>query len=167
MVTPSASRSETDLFLLAGTYTRPHPHVAGCGPGLALYRFNLASGSLDLLTEYAGLDDPSFLVVDAPNQRLYTANETGAFHGQTGGSVAALSVSSDGALTLLNQAPTRFTGPCYVSLDLHAAALLFAAVDRYEQLPSASHAHDVASALSLVALFGEDGRLEGGLRVLR
>jgi 6-phosphogluconolactonase len=110
----AASARGADWTVYVGAYTSP------INKGIHAYRFNDATGKLTDLGLAAESSNPSFLAV-SPNRRfLYAANEN------SDGAVSAFAIGSNGALKLLNTAPSRGAGPCHVAVD-HAGKWLFAA----------------------------------------
>ena len=93
-------------IVYVGTYTRPPSQ------GIYAWRFQPASGKLTPLGLAAETSNPTFLAV-APNQRfLYAANEDKA------GTISAFAIDpASGHLKLLNQVPSRGSGPCHVAVD--------------------------------------------------
>jgi 6-phosphogluconolactonase len=89
--------------------------------GITVYRMDATSGKLDLVQAAESGETPSFLAFH-PNRRfLYAINEVRE------GRVTAFAVDPDsGALTLLNSAPVKGLGPCYVSVDPGAKWVLVA-----------------------------------------
>jgi 6-phosphogluconolactonase len=108
LIAASCALAKGDWFAYIGTYTRPPSQ------GIYLWRFQPASGSLTPLGLAAETSNPTFLAV-APNQRfLYAANEDKA------GTISAFAIDpASGHLKLLNQVPSRGSGPCHVAVDPH------------------------------------------------
>ena len=101
-----AARAKGQWLAYIGTYTRPPSQ------GIYAWRFQPASGKLTALGLAAETSNPTFLAV-APNQRfLYAANEDKA------GTISAFAIDpASGKLKLLNQVPSRGSGPCHVAVD--------------------------------------------------
>ena len=101
-----AGRAKRDWLAYIGTYTRPPSQ------GIYAWRFEAASGKLTPLGLAAETSNPSFLAVH-PNQRfLYAANEDRT------GAISAFAIDpANGRLKLLNQVPSRGSGPCHVAVD--------------------------------------------------
>ena len=101
-----AARAKGQWLAYIGTYTRPPSQ------GIYAWRFQPASGKLTPLGLAAETSNPTFLAV-APNQRfLYAANEDKA------GTISAFAIDpASGKLKLLNQVPSRGSGPCHVAVD--------------------------------------------------
>ena len=109
----------SEIAVYFGTYTGPK------SKGIYLSRLDLTSGKLSAPIVAGEIAQPSFLAVH-PNRRfLYAVNETG--EGSRGtGQVTAFAVGTDGRLTLLNQQPSRGSGPCHLIVDRAGKNLLLA-----------------------------------------
>jgi len=84
-----------------------------------LYRLNTSVGTLTPVSAQWGGASPTYLAMDAGHRYLYAVSETQTFQewAKSGG-VSALAIDQrTGALTLLNQMPSRGASPCYISLD--------------------------------------------------
>jgi 6-phosphogluconolactonase len=99
------------MLVYFGTYTR------GPSKGIYVSRFDAATGVLGEPALAAESVNPSFLAVHPTGRYLYAVNEVDSLEGKPGGAASAFAIDGRGALRLLNQASTRGTGPCYVSLD--------------------------------------------------
>ena len=92
-----------------------------------LYRLNPVTGGLTRLGAQPAGPNPTYLTMDAGHRRLYAVNETGTFRGASSGAVSAFAVDQrTGALSLLNQQPSKGASPCYVALDHSGKAVLVA-----------------------------------------
>jgi 6-phosphogluconolactonase len=92
-----------------GTYT------GGDNGSRGIYRsvLDTETGTLSAPVLVAETKNPSFLEIHPNGQFLYAVSESGG-----AGSVSAFSLDAEtGALTFLNQQPSRGAGPCYVSID--------------------------------------------------
>jgi 6-phosphogluconolactonase len=100
-----AGKEKGEWFAYFGTYTRPPSQ------GIYAWRFQPASGKLTAIGLAAETSNPSFLAVH-PNQRfLYAANEDRT------GTISAFAIDPvNGRLKLLNQVPSRGSGPCHVAV---------------------------------------------------
>jgi 6-phosphogluconolactonase len=101
-----AGKVKGEWLAYIGTNTRPP------SKGIYAWRFQPASGKLTSLGLAAETSNPTFLAVD-PNQRfLYAVNEDKA------GTISAFAIDpANGQLKLLNQVPSRGSGPCHVAVD--------------------------------------------------
>ena len=101
-------------FVYVGTYTS-----GTASQGIYVFDFNVATGKPASLRLAAATGDPSFLEVRADGKSLYAVDETNSFDGQHGtGGVSAFAIApASGALTLLDQQPSRGGGPAFVGLD--------------------------------------------------
>lgn len=116
--TPPAYDPKNDTLVYVGTYTRQK------SKGIYCYRLqtrnnevaqNITLVPLGLAAEAV---NPSFLAVDHARRLLFCVNETNEFAGQPGGAVSAYAIEpATGQLRLINQRPTRGTGPCHLALD--------------------------------------------------
>ena len=100
------------LIVYIGTYT------TGKSKGIYLYQMDTHTGRTDPVGNGPQVANPSFLTI-APNHKfLYAANEIDNFQGTHDGAVSAFSIApKTGELTLLNQQPSKGSGPCFVSMD--------------------------------------------------
>lgn len=117
MAAPAAARGH-DLLVYAGTYTQ--------GESKGIYRFHLdtKTGALSGLELAAETPNPSFLALHPNHHFLYAANENGD---ATKDAVSAFAVDlPGGALTPLNQQPSRGAAPCHLSLDSRGEHLFVA-----------------------------------------
>jgi 6-phosphogluconolactonase len=99
------------LLVYFGTYT------SGPSKGIYVSRFDPATGVLGEPALAVESVNPSFLAVHPSGKFLYAVNEIDKFEGEAAGAASAFAIEPDGKLRLLNQASTRGTGPCYISLD--------------------------------------------------
>jgi 6-phosphogluconolactonase len=92
----------------------------GCGGGdIEQYAFDAATGVLTFKAKFAGGGNPSFLAKHPTRPLLYAVNEGSA-------EVAAFSIASGGALTLLNRVSSSGEGPAFVSVDATGKYVLVA-----------------------------------------
>ena len=116
---PLFSQSSARPLAYVASYSSPQgPEGSkGRGEGIYLFEQNPVTGALTRRDLFPSADNPSWLTFDAARQRLYSANETGEYRGETSGSVSAYSIDRvNGRLTLLNTESSRGAGPCYVSV---------------------------------------------------
>jgi 6-phosphogluconolactonase len=108
-------------LLYVGSYT------SAKSKGIRAMRFDADSGTLTDLGLAAELRSPSFLAVHPDGKHLYAVSEVDDFGGEKSGGVAAFSINRDsGKLTLLNEAASGGTGPCFLSMDKAGKHLLVA-----------------------------------------
>jgi 6-phosphogluconolactonase len=95
--------------------------------GIYVCEFDPASGRLTAPKLAAQAAEPSFLAI-APSRRfLYAVNEFDRFHDQPTGALTAFSIdSATGKLAVLNQVPSRDSGPAFITLDRSGRYLLVA-----------------------------------------
>ena len=93
-----------------------------------LYRLNTSTGTLTPVSAQWGGASPTYLTMDTGHRFMYAVSETQTFQEWvSSGGVSALTIDQrTGALTLLNQMPTRGASPCYVSLDRTEKSVLVA-----------------------------------------
>jgi 6-phosphogluconolactonase len=112
-------------FAYIGTYTEKTK-----SKGIYAFRFDDASGKLNLIGVVAETLNPSFLALHPSGKYLYAVNETSKFGEEESGSVSAFSIDRKmGKLTLLNQVASRGAGPCHISLDKTGRYVLVANYD--------------------------------------
>jgi 6-phosphogluconolactonase len=118
-VANAAPPENSEIAVYFGTYTGPK------SKGIYLSRLDLTSGKLSAPIVAGEIAQPSFLALH-PNRRfLYAVNETGEGRRSTG-QVTAFAIGTDGKLTLLNQQPSRGSGPCHLVVDRAGKNLLLA-----------------------------------------
>lgn len=87
-------------------------------PGVYTALFDAETGSLALTHNVTGLQNPTFLAVDAANWRLYALGEGVGAEGQKCGAASAYIIQPEtGELTLLNQENTLPATTCHIQLD--------------------------------------------------
>src|SRR6266849_5160891 len=120
-----ADKSQKREYLAyIGTYTGKN------SKGIYAFRLDSSTGKLMPLGLAAESTSPSFLAVHPNHQYLYAVGEVNEFGGQKGGAVSAFSIDhKTGKLTLLNQASSRGTGPCHLSVDKTGKSVLIANYD--------------------------------------
>jgi 6-phosphogluconolactonase len=108
-----------------GTLNRPAPYFAAAnGPGLAVLAFDDATGALTPLHETGGIDNPSYLTVDAAGRTLYAVSEVAGWHE---GVTTAYRIDPDSAaLRYIDKQPTRGSIAAYASFDRTGHWLLVA-----------------------------------------
>lgn len=86
--------------------------------GVRSFLFDEMTGALSPLVAFAGIHNPSFLVVH-PNRRwLYAVSETGVESDGVAGGVWALRVGREpGSIEAINHQPSGGDGPCHLRLD--------------------------------------------------
>jgi 6-phosphogluconolactonase len=101
--------------MYVGTYT-------GHGSeGIYAWRFDPSTGKSEPLGLAAKTENPTFLAIDPSGKYLYAANEVGT------GRISAFSVDpKTGKLTALNTSGSGGSGPCHLSIDKSARAIVTA-----------------------------------------
>ncbi len=143
---PAMSRSfEKDptpapaLSYYVGTYTD------GKSEGIYRFTFDPVSGEATEPTLAAEAVNPSFLALHPNGRFLYAVGEMGDFRGEKTGALSAFAIDpASGDLRLLNQQPSRGSGPCHLVVDGSGRVVLVA-----------NYGSGTVAALPLA----EDGRL--------
>ncbi len=95
--------------------------------GIYAFRIDLETGRLTALGLAAETPNPTYVTFSQSGRVLYAANEIYQLNGEPTGTVSAFSIDAvTGRLTLLNQVPSRGTGPCHLSVDHTGKNLLVA-----------------------------------------
>ena len=81
-------------------------------PGICGYELDTGSGSLRRITEYTGIENPTYLCVDKTRKILYSVSELEG----DGGYIAALAISGDGSLTELDCAAVSGRGATHIAV---------------------------------------------------
>ena len=98
-----------DLFAYVGCYTTPERHARG--NGINVYRVDRRSGAFKHVQIIDGLDNPSFLALDATGRHLYSV------HGDRSEATAFAVDPSSGHLSLINRQSTGGYNPIHLALD--------------------------------------------------
>lgn len=108
-----------------GTLTRQTPYFPTAnGPGLAVFRFDESSGRLHPLHTVDGIDNPTYLTIDAAGRHLYAVSEVFGWH--EGVATAYRIDRTDGSLAYINKQPTRGSISAYAAIDRSGRWLLVA-----------------------------------------
>ena len=92
------------ILAFTGSLTRPAPNYGEAnGRGITSFALEPATGQLRPVAEYRGIDDTSWLVVDAPRRRLHAICEV---PGTDRSWVASFAIGPDGKLMLLGRQPS-------------------------------------------------------------
>ena len=101
-----------ELLLYVGTYTHTDSE------GIYLCRMDTSTGAVEVVEATPGVENPSFLIVDAARNRLFAVGEVSEYEGLSSGSVASFSIDpGTGGLTLLSSRPTGGPGTCHLDID--------------------------------------------------
>lgn len=102
----------TQTFAFIGSYAEAD------GPGLYACSYDAQTGSLKLLDQASGLQNPTFLVPNEQNRTLYTIMEHKDAEGKRSGAAAAFRFDpASGKLQRLNEEITTPTTTCHITLD--------------------------------------------------
>jgi 6-phosphogluconolactonase len=100
-----------DYLTFIGTQVR----ASGSTPSLFSYRFDEATGLLSPLDAKGGIDNPTWVAVDAPRHRLYAASEVGEWNE---GTVSAYDFDpATGRLSYVNKQPTLGSTTCHLGVS--------------------------------------------------
>jgi 6-phosphogluconolactonase len=97
------------LFAYVGCYTTPERHAHGSG--INVYRVDRRSGTFEHVQLVDGLDNPSFLTLDATGRHLYSV------HGDRSEATAFAVDPRSGHLSLINRQSTGGYNPIHLALD--------------------------------------------------
>lgn len=103
-------------IVYVGTYTEKEDFVDGKAAGIYVYEFNTSTGKLTYVSSMPAIN-PSYLVADNKDQKLFAVNETGS-KDKPGGSISAFRLQAGGRqMDLINTVSSQGNSPCYVTLD--------------------------------------------------
>ncbi len=103
------------MLLIVGSLTPGRSPSPAKGEGLSTFRFNPATGDLDLLHVRGGIDSPSFVAVHPTRPLLYAVSEVADWNE---GTLAAYRIDRDtGRLAYVNKQPTLGNCPCFCEVD--------------------------------------------------
>jgi 6-phosphogluconolactonase len=97
------------LLAYVGSYTTPERH--GDGDGINVYRVDRRTGAFAHLQRLGGLENPSFLAVNADGTRLYSV------HGDRSEVNSFTIDPRTGQLAPLNRQPTGGYNPVHLAFD--------------------------------------------------
>lgn len=100
------------IYAYIGSYTQ------GRREGIAVHRYDPATGQLQLIQTVETLANPTFLAIHPSKRFLYAVSEVGDYDSkpQTAASAFAINLAS-GQLTLLNHVGCPGKGACHITLD--------------------------------------------------
>ncbi len=108
------------LFAYVGSYTSPERN--GHGNGINVYRVDPRTGTFRHVQHLGGLENPSFLALNAAGDRLYSV------HGDRSEATSYMVDRETGRLTVLNRQPTGGYNPIHLAFD---ASQRFLVVSNY------------------------------------
>lgn len=99
-------------------------YADSANPGVYACQYGEESGTLEILDEVSGLQNPTFLSVDKEHWKLYALAEGTDASGQRCGAASAYDIDPEnGKLSLLNKEITLPATTCHIQLD-HTNAVL-------------------------------------------
>lgn len=104
------------LFAYVGSYTSPER--AGRGDGINVYRVDTRSGAFRHVQHLGGLENPSFLALNAAGDRLYSV------HGDRSEATSYSVDRPTGHVAILNRQPTGGYNPIHLAFDATQAFLI-------------------------------------------
>ncbi|MFD0694677.1 lactonase family protein [Paenibacillus sp. GCM10027628] len=109
------------IFAIIGSYANSDQ------TGLYASRYDAATGSLELIDQVSGLQNPTFLDLDEESFKVYALTEGVDASGQRCGAAAAYSIEpSTGKLSLLNKETTVPATTCHITLDQSRQCIMVA-----------------------------------------
>ena len=96
-----------DMYLIVGSYATPQEE------GIKVYAWNNEKGEATYVSGLAGISNPSYQVVTADGERIYSVGED---DGLTSTAHALSFDKANGKLTLMNTQLTQGGAPCYINI---------------------------------------------------
>ena len=96
-----------NLYLIVGSYATPQEE------GIKVYAWNNEKGEATYVSGLAGISNPSYQVVSADGERVYSVGED---DGLTSTAHALSFDKANGKLTLMNTQLTQGGAPCYINI---------------------------------------------------
>ena len=117
--------SKVQTYMFVGGCNRPTPYFASSNSkGIATFAFDEETARTELLGITEGIDNPTFLIVDARRRKLYANSEVMAWNE---GTVSAYDIDpATGSLSYINKQPTLGNAAAQMSLDRAGRFLLAA-----------------------------------------
>ena len=112
-------QSETmeNLYLIVGSYATPQEE------GIKVYAWNNEKGEATYVSGLAGISNPSYQVVTADGERIYSVGED---DGLTSTAHALSFDKANGKLTLMNTQLTQGGAPCYINITPNGKSVITA-----------------------------------------
>jgi 6-phosphogluconolactonase len=106
------NKVQSKEFIYVGTYNENNK------PGIFVFEFNRAEGTMKLVQEVGGMRAPSYLEISPNGKFLYSVNRSSVIPEKQWGSVSAYKINQqNGKLTLINSQPSFGSESCHVSID--------------------------------------------------
>lgn len=103
---------KSNYTLYVGTYT------AGKSKGIYILEFNVNTGGLIQKNFCAGIENPSFLVVNSNNKFLYAVSEIGNYKNQKSGGIYSYKIDQENnSLQFINSVSSNGAHPCHLTVD--------------------------------------------------
>ncbi len=106
-VNDESTMEEKSYQFLLGSYTDDPSH------GIYLVEFSPTSAQFNVLATASEPENPSFVIFNEQQDRVYSVEETG---GSDGGKVSAFKLEN-GSFTKINTVSAKGNGPCYLAMD--------------------------------------------------
>lgn len=104
--------------LFIGTYS------GAKSEGIYSMQFNPLNGKLGSLELAVKTENPSFLALDIPGNRVFCVNEIANFKGKKAGAVSSFNLKDNNKLELINQESSVGDGPCHLALSKNNTNLI-------------------------------------------
>ena len=106
-----------NLYLIVGSYATPQEE------GIKVYAWNNEKGEATYVSGLAGISNPSYQVVTADGERIYSVGED---DGLTSTAHALSFDKANGKLTLMNTQLTQGGAPCYINITPNGKSVITA-----------------------------------------
>ncbi|MDO4756786.1 MAG: lactonase family protein [Parabacteroides sp.] len=97
-----------EAYLLVGSYAEKSEK------GISLYRFDMETGSTELVNEFSGIAEPSYQTFAKEGEYVYSVSET---EGEDAKVCAYVFDKKEGKLSFLNEQITKGGAPCHIWVD--------------------------------------------------
>ena len=117
------------IKFIVGTYTHTAnldyiPRDVVRRDGIYTVEALLENGEASITSTMGGIDNPSFVALNAANTRLYAVSEIEEYEGNASGIICAYSVDNDGRLAEINRRLSGGRGPCHIRLNSSESSLV-------------------------------------------
>lgn len=112
MLGETNAKTSSEFYLYIGAYTQNE------NEGIYVYKFDATKGDLKYVATVKGIENPSYLAIDAKRNILVAVNEVEEYKGEKAGAVTSFSINPlNGQLEQINQVSSKGGSPCYVSIN--------------------------------------------------